>query len=311
MNRLDSQPDASQPDSLRAQRQPGTDIDNGADAVAESLAKEWLDEEFEKMAVGRAALQDESRPDQINPTASASDRQSDSGFGDGRTLSELAKDRAAQGEMIASRRKLWNEHADNDRGYENTARHALTAQVLSEMKGKEVTENEVVEYAASADLCATENRGDSGPAGTPHLGASTRDEMCLIIEEMGEDIDAAAMPMRGQSIDELADCVESGEIVIADVWELPYRNPTSFKEANEIFETVHGEAAVNTPETDHTVWVTGVHRDPHSLAPTEFYVNDTARAYGGGLRVSASEMREAWEERGGTFVLVTKGSRGG
>ena len=179
----------------------------------------------------------------------------------------------------------------NDRGYLGTCGLASSAQMISDLTGEDLTENDVVEYAATERWCETTS---SDPT---ELGAIDMRSLSEVHREIGVD----SYRLRDADVEQVADFVESGDGVLAAVNSAEYWPSDAFGSESDRSRTLAH------PGTDHVVWVTGVSRDPGTGLLTGFYVNDTGRSVGAGTFLSTAEMRRAWEQRGGDVLVSPRG----
>ena len=217
------------------------------------------------------------------------------------------------GEMAELRKPYWREQGSNDRGYLGTCALATAAGALSELTGRQVTESEVVEFAAERGLCTTEEinfkRLSDGSHDPTWLGATRSEDTCRVIREMGREADVKA-DIDYLSLESLAQHVDSGDIVLAEVRADAYW-PVS--EDPELDTLLHDADNLGIAGPDHMVWVTAVRRDPESAAPTAFYINDAGHPDGAGMVLSDDQMRAAFRgpgaTAGGAVIIVTRKDR--
>lgn len=169
----------------------------------------------------------------------------------------------------------------NELGFQGTCGLVSCQDVLLQ-HGIEVTENDVVKFAAEHGLCAVSD--DPRYAG----GTSEYGQM-EILHDFGVEADVRI----GASVENLASAIEQGHSVIAEMNAGVLWNDPSYYE--------NGEA-------NHAIVVTGVARDPATNEIQAFYINDSGTGQSDRL-VDVKTVQEAWLGPSGVGVsVVTKDS---
>jgi hypothetical protein len=173
-----------------------------------------------------------------------------------------------------------HKQGDNWLGYEGTCGLCSCENVLKSF-GLDVTETDIVTFAAQRGLCGTD---DPDPR---QNGGTTAEWQSEILTRHGIPASASY----GGSLEDLAGNIEQGKGVIAEVdagvlWDQPsYSNWSG--------------------QPNHAITVTGVARDPMTGDVQGFFINDSGTGKAAQF-VEASVMREAWEQAGGTQVVTTE-----
>jgi len=197
--------------------------------------------------------------------------------------------RQANGDRLGGdpvgRADLWHVQGEgrNERGYESDCALACSAEILQD-SGVPASENDVVDYAASNQLCVT------GYSDAADNGGSRLDQVEKVLSDHG-----VASHVEGpREPEQLARLVEDGHGVIQAVnsdilWDGEV-NPDS---------TVSVDGR---PAPDHAVVVTGTVRDAQGRLDG-FVINDTGNPTGAGVQVDL----DRWQESTGSGGCVVTG----
>jgi hypothetical protein len=168
---------------------------------------------------------------------------------------------------------------DNSFGFQGTCGLVSCEDVLRQF-GVEVTEDEVVAFAALFGLCHV---GDN-PA---YCGGTTEFTQAVLLSTLG----VPAHMEGGRGLSDLAGWVSEDRGVIIEV------------NAGELWNDVN---AYGNGEANHAIVVTGVALDPVDGRVAGFYINDSGRGYPGdsGRFVTADLMERAWVAPGGSGVIT-------
>lgn len=165
---------------------------------------------------------------------------------------------------------------ENPAGFRQTCGLCSCEGILRQF-GHEVTEAEIVEYARKNGLCDVERSREAS-------GATDVGRLARLLSDRGVP---ARADNRG-SLEDLATWLQEGRGVIVglDAGEL-------WKDASYL-------------NKGHAVTPIAVARDPKTWEIQGFYVNDTGRGQYGeaGKFVDADTMKEAWQLKGGQFVVT-------
>jgi hypothetical protein len=168
---------------------------------------------------------------------------------------------------------------DNPYGFRGTCGLVSCEDVLRQF-GVDVTEADVVKYAAENGLCAIDDN--------PMLsGGTTVADQAKILS----DFSVPAHPEFSSSMEDLAAHAENGQGIIIEVnagilWD----DPNAFE---------MGQA-------NHAIVVTGVARDPATGDIQGFFINDSGRGYAedSGRFIDGQTLQEAWLKTGGSCVVT-------
>lgn len=168
---------------------------------------------------------------------------------------------------------------DNNLGFQGTCGLVSCEDVLRQF-GVEVTEDEIVQFAAENGLCSVSDN----PA---QCGGTSELTQAIILTEMGVP---AHTEVCG-SLEDLAAHIENGQGSIVEVnagvlWNEP---------------SAYGGGMAN-----HAIVVTGVARDPETGEVAGFFINDSGRGLeeDSGRFIDSATMQEAWLAAGGTGVVT-------
>jgi hypothetical protein len=168
---------------------------------------------------------------------------------------------------------------ENSLGFRGTCGLVSCEDVLRQF-GLNVSEDDVVRFAANRGLCHVTENPD-------HCGGTTPFTQAMILKEFGVPTHVEYL----DNLERLSDCVESGHGIIVEVnagilWDDPNY--------------------VGTGEANHAIVVTGVARNPHSGEIQGFFINDSGRGYpeDSGRFIDATTMRPAWEQIHGSCVVT-------
>jgi hypothetical protein len=177
------------------------------------------------------------------------------------------------------RRELNHHQGDNPLGFQGTC-GLVSCEDLLRWFGKEVTEADVVLYAAIRGLCYV---GDD----PTKCGGTSEWSQAQLLSELG----VPAHVESGRGLDDLAGWVQEGRGIIIEV------------NAGELWNF---PGAYDEGQANHAIVVTGVARDPDTGAVEGFYINDSGRGYPGdsGRFIPAELMERAWVEPGGSAVVT-------
>lgn len=168
---------------------------------------------------------------------------------------------------------------DNLLGFQGTCGLCSCENVLRSF-GLDVTETDMVIFAAQRGLCAID---DADPA---HCGGTTTEWQAEILTRHG----VPASAFYGSSIEDLAGNIELGRGVIIEV------------NAGVLWDNASYDSG-SAP--NHAITVTGVARDPMTGDIQGFFVNDSGTGKAAQF-VDVSVMREGWEEVGGEQVVTAE-----
>ena len=180
---------------------------------------------------------------------------------------------------------LSHQQGDNDLGFTGTC-GLCSVQDVADQFGLNLTENDVVRFAAEHHLCSTE--------GTPDQRGGTD---IYTQAELLNDMHIEAQPAQHMTIDELAAEFESGHKVILET------------NAGELFQgilpdSVCAQAVGPDPHAfNHAVVLTGVVRDPQTGAVVGVFINDTGANLGAQF-IDAAHLQQAWVGTGGNCVVA-------
>ena len=172
-----------------------------------------------------------------------------------------------------------HQQGDNWLGFQGTCGLCSCENVLRSF-GLDISETDMVIYAAQRGLCVCDN---PDPA---HNGGTTLEGQVAILA--GHGVPASAF--YGSSLEDLAGNIEQGRGVIIAV------------DAGVLWDSAMYDGG-GSP--NHAITVTGVARDPMTGEIQGFFVNDSGTGKAAQF-VDASMMREAWEEVGGLQVATTE-----
>ncbi|MCW3096893.1 MAG: hypothetical protein JWL77_2511 [Chthonomonadaceae bacterium] len=178
-----------------------------------------------------------------------------------------------------------HQQGDNELGYQGTC-GLCSVQDVADQYGLNLTENDVVRFAADHHLCSTD--------GTPDQCGGTD---IYTQAELLTDMQIMAQPVQGMTIDELAKDFESGNKIIIET------------NAGELFQGILPDsqcAQLVGPDPhayNHAVTVTGVVRDPQTGAVVGIFINDTG-ANKGAQFISAAVLQQSWVGTGGNGVVA-------
>lgn len=178
-----------------------------------------------------------------------------------------------------------HQQGDNDLGFKGTC-GLCSVQDVADQFGLNVTENDVVHFAADHHLCSTDGPPDQCGGTDIYTQA-----------ELLTDMHIMAQPAQGMSIDELAAQFEEGHKIILET------------NAGELFQgilpdSVCAQAVGPDPHAyNHAVVVTGVVRDPQTGAVVGIFINDTGANLGAQF-IDAAHLQQAWVGTGGNCVVA-------
>lgn len=158
---------------------------------------------------------------------------------------------------------------DNPYGFKGTCGLVSCQDILRQF-GVEVSEGDVVHFAVDHKLCnVTDDPSNSG-------GTTVEDQAKIL-----GDFNVPAQSKSGGSLEELAQNIEEGHGVIAEVNSATLWDQPSF---------------FNLGLPDHAIVVTGVARDPETGEIRGFYINDSGVPPAGhsGLFIDAQKFNTAW-----------------
>jgi hypothetical protein len=173
-----------------------------------------------------------------------------------------------------------HKQGDNWLGYEGTCGLCSCENVLRSF-GLDVTETDIVTFAAQRGLCGTD---DPDPR---QNGGTTTEWQAEILTRHGIPASASY----GGSMEDLAGNIEQGRGVIVEV------------DAGVLWERPEYSNWLGQP--NHAITVTGVARDPMTGDIQGFFINDSGTGKAAQF-VDASVMREAWEQAGGQQVVTAE-----
>ena len=172
-----------------------------------------------------------------------------------------------------------HQQGDNWLGYLGTCGLCSCENILRSF-GLDVTETDMVVFAAQRGLCNTD---DPDPR---NCGGATPFALADILTRHG----IAADTLLNGSLEDLAGNIEQGRGVIIGV------------NAGVLWNDANSDSG---GPANHAITVTGVARDPMSGEIQGYFINDSGTGKAGQF-VDAAVMREAWEEAGGVQVVTAE-----
>ena len=164
-------------------------------------------------------------------------------------------------------KELNHKQGDNDLGFKETCGLVSCEDVIRQF-GSDVSETDVVDYAARNGLCQVTDDPESS-------GRTTVDGQARILEDFGVPAHAEL----GQTNEELDASIEEGRGVIAEV------------DAGTLWGDSQYSDIFGSP--NHAIDVTGVARSPETGEVLGFYINDSGMPSSGRF-VDVNTWNQAW-----------------